>query len=184
MHIAISEQDIMEDLAYAESEGPAGFEDDFEAFGSEEDSSFFEQDFGGEGESDGFEDSFEAEEAEESVAQTLGSVLGVEDDDEFLGKLFSGAKSLIKKAAPIVGKIARGAGPILSMIPHPAAQAAGKIAGVLGKLRVEGASVKDALEAVAEVAVKACEKPLNSHPARLDVRGGRKDMHEVAVNSI
>jgi hypothetical protein len=153
MHMAISEQDIMEDLAYAESEGPAEFEDDFEAFGSEEDSSFFEHDFAGE-ESDGFEDGLEAEEAEESVAQTLASVLGAEDEDEFLGKLFSGAKNLIRKAAPIVGKIARGAAPILSMIPHPAAQAAGQVANVLGKLRAEGASVEDALEAVAEVAVR------------------------------
>jgi hypothetical protein len=55
---------------------------------------------------------------------------------------------------PIVGKIARGAAPILSMIPHPAAQVAGRVAGVLGKLRAEGASVEDALEAVAEVAVR------------------------------
>jgi hypothetical protein len=149
--MAISEQDIMEDLAYMESEGPAEFEDEFES-GLEEDSAFFESEFESEG--DGFEDDFEAEEAEESVAETLGNILGAEAEDEFLGKLFSGAKNLIKKAAPMVGKIARGAAPILSMIPHPAAQAAGKVAGLLGKLRAENASVEDALEAVAEAAVR------------------------------
>ena len=100
------------------------------------------------------DDGLEAEEAEELVAQTLGSMLGAEEEDEFLGNLFKGAKNLIAKAAPIVGKIARGAAPILSMIPHPAAQAAGRIAGLVGKLRAEGASVEDALEAVAEVAVR------------------------------
>ena len=40
------------------------------------------------------------------------------------------------------------------MIPHPAAQVAGKVAGVLGKLRAEGDSVEDALEAVAEIAAR------------------------------
>ena len=89
-----------------------------------------------------------------SIGNTLGQILGAEDEDEFFGKLFTGAKKLIQKAAPMVGKIARGAAPILSMIPHPAAQVAGRVAGVLGKLRAEGASVEDALEAVAEIAAR------------------------------
>jgi hypothetical protein len=96
----------------------------------------------------------ESEEAEESIGNVLGSILGAEDEDEFLGNLFKGAKNLIQKAAPIVGKIARGAAPILSLIPHPAAQVAGRVAGVLGKLRAEGATVEDALEALTEVAVR------------------------------
>ncbi|MDJ1156819.1 hypothetical protein QNA08_00985 [Chelatococcus sp. SYSU_G07232] len=40
------------------------------------------------------------------------------------------------------------------MIPHPAAQVGAQVANVLGKLRAEGGTVEDALEAVAEVAVR------------------------------
>jgi hypothetical protein len=94
-----------------------------------------------------------AGEADEEIGRTLGSILGAEDEDEFFGKLFSAAKNIIKKAAPVVGKIAKGAAPILSMIPHPAAQVGSQVANVLGKLRAEGASVEGALEAVAEVAI-------------------------------
>ncbi len=155
--MAISQQDVMEDLAYMEAEGPADMleeeadmADGLEDYGEEEDA-WDNADMGEE-----FEefDGMEAEEAEESISQSLGSMLGAEEEDEFLGNLWRGARSLIQKAAPIVGKIARGAAPILSMIPHPAAQAAARIAGVVGKLRAEGASVEDALEAVAEVAAR------------------------------
>jgi hypothetical protein len=122
--MAVTEQEMLEDLAYTESEGPAdmgedewdrlGEEDDFDAFGGEDE--FEAEDYG----EDMFaEDSLEAEEAEESVASQLGAMLGAEDEDEFFGKLLGGIKSLAKKAAPFVGKLARGAGPILSMFPHP-----------------------------------------------------------------
>ncbi len=150
--MAISETDVMEDLAYSESESPADFGDDFDSF-TEADFDGYEDEFDG-GESDFYEDDFDGYEADESIGNMLGQILGAEDEDEFFGKLFSGAKALIKKAAPVVGKIARGAAPILSMIPHPAAQVAGKVAGVLGKLKAEGGSVEDALEAVAEIAAK------------------------------
>lgn len=152
--MAISHQDVMEDLAYMEAEGPADM--------MEEEADFAEEDYGEEDAwdnadmGDAYEegDGMEAEESEESVNQTLGSMLSAEEEDEFIGKLFSGAKSLLQKAAPWVGKIARGAAPILSMIPHPAAQAAAQIANVAGKLRAEGGSVEDALEAVAEIAAR------------------------------
>jgi hypothetical protein len=143
--MAVTDREMLEDLAYTESEGPAdmGEEDEWDRIGEED-------------EFDGFggEDALEAEEAEESIGNILGNVLGAEDEDEFFGKLIGGIKNIVKKAAPIVGKIARGAGPILSMIPHPAAQVAGRVAGVLGKLKAEGASVEDALEAVAEIAAQ------------------------------
>jgi hypothetical protein len=151
--MANGEQDIMEDLAYAEVEGPAEFMEDesdlmdgFESDGLED-----YADLTGEDAFDSYEDEFEAD---ESVGGILGQALGAEDEDEFFGKLFAGAKKLAQKAAPWVGKIARGAAPILSMIPHPAAQGAAKVAGLLGKLRAEGATVEDALEAVAEIAAR------------------------------
>ena len=91
-----------------------GEEDDFNGLEGEDE--FATEDYG----EDMFaEDSLEAEEAEESVASQLGAMLGAEDEDEFFGKLLGGIKSPAKKAAPFVGKLARGAGPILSMIPHP-----------------------------------------------------------------
>jgi hypothetical protein len=151
--MANGEQDIMEDLAYAEVEGQSEtMEDEGDLFDSLESDGLEDYaDLSGEDGFDSLEDEFEAE---ESVGAILGQALGAEDEDEFFGKLFAGAKKLAQKAAPWVGKIARGAAPILSMIPHPAAQAAGKVAGVLGKLRAEGATVEDALEAVAEIAAR------------------------------
>jgi len=154
--MAINHQDAMEDLAYAEAEGPAELMEDESDFADpyEDYADGDAWDSGDMGDSFEDEDEMEAEEAEESIGNTLGNILGAEEEDEFLGNLFRGAKNLIQKAAPIVGKIARGAAPILSMIPHPAAQVAGRVAGVLGKLRAEGASVEDALEAVTEVAAR------------------------------
>ncbi len=157
--MTMNPQDVMEDLAETESEGPADmFEDDFEMFESEMGEDGFEDGaelFESEAEWS-MEDDFESEmEAEDFIGGALGSILGAEDEDEFLGKLFKGAKALIKKAAPIVGKIARGAAPILSAIPHPYAQIGSKVANVLGKLRAEGATTEDALEAVAEIAARS-----------------------------
>ena len=128
--MAVTEQEMLEDLAYTESEGPAdmgedewdrmGGEDDFDAFGEEDD--FEAEDYG----EDMFgEDSLEAEEAEESVANQLGAMLGAEDEDEFFGKLLGGIKSLAKKAAPIMGKLARGRRPDPQHDPAPV-RAAGR----------------------------------------------------------
>jgi hypothetical protein len=155
--MAVTEQEMLEDLAYTESEGPSDMmengADPWDAFGEEDEAEFFgEADEFGEDEFDGFGE--DALEAEESLGNVLGGILGAEDEDEFFGKLLGGLKNIVRKAAPVVGKLARGAAPILSMIPHPAAQVAGKVAGVLGNLRAEGASVEDALEAVAEIAVQ------------------------------
>jgi len=161
------EDDALEDLAYAEAEGAAeqyGEAGDFsedeadgmdmEGFASAEDEDGYEPDAGEDGFLFAGEDGLEADEAEDSVNQMLGSILGAEDEDEFLGKLARGAVGLIRKAAPVVGKIARSAAPILSMIPHPAAQGAAQVANLLGKLRAEGASTEDALEAAAELAAR------------------------------
>jgi hypothetical protein len=84
----------------------------------------------------------------------MSTALGVEDEDEFFGKIFSGIKKIAQKAAPVIGGIARAAAPILGKIPHPWAQVGGQVANILGRLRAEGATTEDALEAVAEVAVR------------------------------
>lgn len=151
--MAINEQDVMEDLAYAEAEGPADMADMMESdYFENEDFGDLTEDYFGEAEMEFGEDSYESEDA--PISRLIGGALGAEDEDEFFGKLFSGIKKIAQKAAPVLGGIARGAAPILSMIPHPAAQVASKIAGVVGKLRAEGGTVEDALEAVAEIAAR------------------------------
>jgi hypothetical protein len=91
----------------------------------------------------------------------LAYSLAAEDEDEFFGKLFRGIKKVakkvgkgIRKAAPIIGKVARVAAPILSKIPHPYAQLGSQAAKLLGRLRMEGATEEEALEAFAELAAR------------------------------
>jgi hypothetical protein len=155
-----NEQELLEDLAY-ESEGASElFEEDPEADDSFE-NSFEEDAFGDSSEADVTEDHSEFEDesnglyAEENDANAvLGNVLGAEDEDEFLGNLVGAVKKFGPKLLSGVGQVARMAAPALAMIPHPAAQVGSQVAGLLGKLRAEGASTEDALEAVAEVAVR------------------------------
>ena len=151
--MTISEQDVMEDLAYAEAEGSAEMTDMMEGeFYEDEDSADFSEDYFSEDGADFGEDAYESE--DQTLGRVLGGALGAESEDEFFGKLFSGIKNIAKKAAPVLGKIGRAAAPILSAIPLPQAQLAGKLAGLVGKLRAEGGTVEDALEAVAEIAAR------------------------------
>jgi len=163
----MNEQELLEDLAYAESEGPADFgEDDADAWDNYEDDfesetdaleDYGEADFSDFGEDESETDMLFAEDGFESdpaLGGVLSNALGAEDEDEFFGKLFKGIKAVAKRVAPVVGKIARAAAPVLSAIPHPYAQIGSKVANVLGKLKAEGATTEDALEAVAELAVR------------------------------
>jgi hypothetical protein len=141
-----------------------GMEDEFEAAGE-----YFDE-FDAYDEFEGFDEFDEAafDEADEALDNVMAYALGAEDADEFFGRLFKGLKSIgkkvvsgIRKAAPVVGKIASGVSRVASMIPHPYAQAIGRVAGVVGKgarlaqrLRMEGASEEEALDAFAELAVR------------------------------
>lgn len=152
------------------------FEDEFEVEAFEEDD-FFEEDAMDELEAaDDYYDEFEGfdefeggyDEAEDTLDNVMAYALGAEDADEFFGRLvkgfrkaFSKVKKVVKKAAPVVGRIARGVSRVASVIPHPYAQAIGRVAGIVGKgarlaqrLRMEGASEEEALEAFAELAAK------------------------------
>ncbi len=151
------------------------FGDDFDdAFEMEayEDDDFYEDDFDAFDAYEGYDayedDDFEDDYAEEALEDAMVYALGADETDEFLGKLLSGLKKVgrkvvrgVKKYAPAVGRIAGRVGKVASLIPHPYAQAIGKAAGVVGKaarlaakLRAEGASEEDALEAFAEMAAK------------------------------
>lgn len=114
-------------------------------------------------------DAFEEDEAFEDALDSVSAfAMDAEDADEFFGKLVRGLKKVgkkvvrgIKKAAPVVGRIASGVSRVAKLIPHPYAQAIGGAAGVIGKaarlaqkLRAEGASEEEALEAFAELAAK------------------------------
>ncbi|TGD98730.1 hypothetical protein [Methylobacterium nonmethylotrophicum] len=163
--MAINERELLEDLAYQEAEGAAEiYADDADSadlLGS--DAAEGEQEDGFDGaeadwgeEEDGFDgmDGYESEtdslEEGDALEEVMAAALSAEEEDEFFGKIVSG----IRRALPVVGKIARAAAPVLSVIPHPAAQAAATAARLIGKLRAEGASEEEALEAVAELAAR------------------------------
>lgn len=147
-------EDGMDETAYAFSE----FDDEFDEGGD-----YYDEfdDY------DGFDD-YQFEDADEALDEAMAYALGAEDADEFFGRLFKKLKSVgkrvvrgIKKAAPAIGKIAGGISRVAKMIPHPYAQAIGRVAGVVSKgarlaqrLRMEGATEEEALEAFAELASK------------------------------
>jgi hypothetical protein len=156
------EMDEMDDYDEDESDDEFDDEDEFEesAFYEDEFDEFDEvneyDEFDEFDEDDEFED-----EGEEALDSVMAFALDSEDADEFFKKLFRGAKKFAKKAvrvarkaAPIIGKIGRIAAPILSKIPLPQAQLAARVARLAGRLRAEGASDEEILEAVAEIATK------------------------------
>ncbi len=166
------EEDLFDDLAYEEAEGAADFYDEFDEFDELDEYDEFDEydeldefdDFDDYDEFDEYDeldeyddfdeydefDDFEDDAMDDAMAYALDS----EDADEFFKKLFRGIKKVAKKVAPVIGKVARVAAPILSKIPHPYAQIGSKAARLLGRLRAEGASEEEALEVMAEVAVR------------------------------
>jgi hypothetical protein len=89
----------------------------------------------------------------------MAYALGAEDTDEFFRRAFRavrrvarGAGRIARRVAPIVGRVARAAAPIARLIPHPYARAAAPVLGLLGRLRAEGATEEEALDAAAELA--------------------------------
>jgi hypothetical protein len=179
--MANPEEEVLHQLSNDHAEGPSdllGEEEDFEADGMEsedsleaegledsleEDSLDFEAEDGLE--ADPFEeDGLEAEDALEAEAMALipalGAALSAESEDAFFGKLFSA----IKKAAPVVAKIA----PILQSIPFPPAQIAGQIAGLAGQLAGEaeeaGEGEDGVLQRAAEAAAEAAVVDRRARP--------------------
>jgi hypothetical protein len=167
--------DEFEDLGMDEFEDE--FEDDF-AEGMEaeayDDESYFDLEAMDDFEAyDEFDDGFEGyedddEDAEDALEDVMAYALGAEDADEFFGRLLKGLKKVggrvfkaVRRAAPMVGNIARGVSQVASLIPHPYAQAVGGVAGLVGqganlvqRLRAEGASEEEALDAFAELAAR------------------------------
>jgi hypothetical protein len=177
------EEDLYDDFAAAEAEGTALMGDELEGLGMEGFDDEVEDDFTEGFEADTYEDDayfdveaiddFDAYEddyadAEEALENVIAYALGAEDADEFFGRLVRGLRKVggkvigaVRKAAPVVGNIARGVSRLASLIPHPYAQAVGRVAGLVGqganlvqRLRAEGATEEEALDAFAEMAAR------------------------------
>lgn len=205
-------EEALYDDFYDEAEGAAEFEDELEMdeydeFDDEfdmydeydefdEDEAFFDEEY------DEYEDEYEMDaydeyddyeedyDEEDMMDSAMAFALDAEDTDEFFKKLWRGIKRVAKKAAPVIGKVARIAGPILRKIPHPYAQIAGRAAGLLGRLRAEGATEEEALEAFAEMAVRdkravpivaglTARTVLKSKGARMPYRARKKAVKDV-----
>jgi hypothetical protein len=92
-------------------------------------------------------DEFEDMDVMDAMEEAVVDALEAEDSDEFFRRLRRGLGRVarvargairtvgrgIRAAAPVVGQIARTVGPIASLIPHPAAQAVGRIASLAGR---------------------------------------------------
>lgn len=154
------EEELMEDLFYDEAEGPSEFgEEEWDGYEAADEADLGEEEWEGAEEAymegyedegfDEYEDYGEGfDDYESAMEDAMAYALGAEDTDEFLGSIWKG----IKKVGSVAGKVARVAAPIARLIPHPYAQLAAKGLGLLGKLRAEGASEDEALDAFAELA--------------------------------
>lgn len=143
----------MDELA----EGPARMTDDlfFDEDAYDEDGFFDGADFG---------DSFDEEQALHMLEDVAAFALEADDADEFLGRLWRGARRVarglgrgIGRAARGVGRVARTVGrgigqvsrvvgPIASLIPIPQVQAVGRIASLLGRVLFDEGDEFDAMD--------------------------------------
>ena len=167
--MATLEDELYEDDAY-EAEGAAEF------YGDGMEGLFSEGEFGEEfQETDEWEamdpledeledeiDALEGYELEDDPWEgAMAYALGAESEDEFFKRLIQGAKKVAKKVASGVSKVAPIVSKVAGLIPHPIAQAvakgaqvAGKVANLAQKLRAEGATEDEALDAFTELAAR------------------------------
>jgi hypothetical protein len=178
--MANQEEEVLNHLTTDHAEGGSdllGGEDAFEADGFESEDGL---------EADGLEDSleadmldfegedgFESEDALEAEAEVLtpgiAAALRAESEDAFFG----GLVNAFKKAAPIIGKIAKVAAPVLSAIPFPPAQIAAKVADIAGQLAGEAAEAGEGedgvLQRAAEAAAEAAVMDRRARPVVVGV---------------
>ena len=164
------EEELMDDLFSEEAEGASEMFEEGDQFESYDDAmDEMEEDFGDEEalfeEGDAFEEGFEEEAGfdefedfgdeeadlgyDESLEDAMAYALEAEDTDEFFRRIARG----IRRVAGTVGRVARVAAPIARLIPHPYAQIAARGLNLLGRLRADGASEEEALDAFAELAM-------------------------------
>jgi hypothetical protein len=133
------------------AEGGDGLEDSFESEGEGEGEGEGESEMDGLAES---EDGLEGP-GEDAFEEPIAAALNAESEDQFL-------KGLMKT----IGKVARVAAPILSVIPHPAAQVAARVAGLAGKVIPESESEGEdgVMQQAAEAAAEATVRDIRARP--------------------
>jgi hypothetical protein len=174
--MANPEEEVLHQLTGDHAEGASdlfGEEEEFEAEGFEAEDNFEEDgleadmlDFEADGlgednfEADGMEEEDALEAEADALVPALASALNAEGEDAFFGKIFNA----IKKAAPIVGQIAKAAAPILQSIPFPPAQIAGQIAGLAGNLAAEAEEAGEGDDGILHRAAEAAAEAAVQHP--------------------
>ncbi len=167
------DSDVMEDLYYDEAEG-AAFDpyDEYEEFAEHENDEFLSkvigaaapvlggllggdeaEEFEGYDEAEEYEEYEEADEFEEEIEDLVDALeyavadaLAAEDTDEFFGNLLRNIGNIAKKAAPVIGKVARTIAPVAKAIPLPWTQAIGGVADVVGGLMADEADEFEAMD--------------------------------------
>jgi hypothetical protein len=101
---------------------------------------------------DEFNDNFGEEFAEgesvdaiDAMEEAIADALKAEDSDEFVRRL-GRALNVARQVGRGIGSMARVVAPIASAIPHPAAQAVGRVASVAGRLLADGADEFEVLD--------------------------------------
>ncbi len=144
-------QTFEEDLFYDTAEGPATPRrryaqayDEFDAL--DEFDAFDEFDLMGDY-ADAY-DEFNADNAFDLMEDAMADALEAEDTDEFLRRL----RRIARTVGRGIGRVARTVAPIARLIPHPAAQAVARVAGIAGRLMADGADELEALDELVDMA--------------------------------
>jgi hypothetical protein len=153
------ETDVMDDLFYDAAEGPSrtrrqpvdrfdeydAMANDFDAFSDGFDEYDAMEDYAEE------YDAYDEGDAIDAFEDAMAEALEAEDSDEFVRR-FRRALNVARRIGRGVGQAARVIAPIASMIPHPAAQAVGRVASVAGRLMADGADEFEAFEEMVDFA--------------------------------
>jgi hypothetical protein len=132
--------DLMDDLFYEAAEGPAQMRyDEFDTY----------DDF------DVYDDAFDDYDDYDAMEDLMADALASEDTDEFLRRLRSVAQRVGRAARSVgqrVGQAGRLIAPVARLIPHPAAQAVARVAGIAGRLLADGADELEAFDELVDLA--------------------------------
>lgn len=141
-------QTFEDDLFYDAAEGPATRRRHGHAY-DEFDDAFDEMDgfdlMGDEGDA---YDEFDSGDALDEMEDGMADALEAEDTDEFLRRI----RRIARRVGRGIGQVARVVAPVARLIPHPAAQAVARVAGVAGRLLADGADDLEAFDELVDMA--------------------------------
>ncbi len=93
-------------------------------------------------------DEFDSGDAFDLMEDAMADALEAEDTDEFWRRL----RRVARRVGRGIGRVARTVAPVARLIPHPAAQAVARVAGVAGRLMADGADELEALDELVDMA--------------------------------